>query len=197
MLGEVKADGSVNAVIFGLTPGSLSLISKPFCLLCTLLFASGGKTWQALAQEEGCGPCGRQPCPWGPGEPQEGDRGGWGESRGLGAAASRALGRDLHKGHSIAAAAGGKTEGSEMELLDLHAGDSEVRGHGSAEQGGAWQGPTPCDEQDRHCEGTSQSEATAEDLGLQHKARRMPPQLGGLGENSPASLGAGSGTRQG
>lgn len=31
-------------------------------------------------------------------------------------------------------------------------------------------------------ERTSQSEATAEDLGLQHKARRMPPQLGGGGE---------------
>lgn len=29
------------------------------------------------------------------------------------------------EGHSIAAAAEGKTEGSEMELLDLHAGDSE------------------------------------------------------------------------
>ena len=84
-----------------------------------------------------------------------------------------------------------------MELLHLHAGDSEVRGHGSAEQGGAWQGPRRCDEQDRHCEGTSQSEAAAQDLGLQHKARRMPPQLGGWGESCAASLGAGSGTRQG
>lgn len=72
-----------------------------------------------------------------------------------------------------------------------------MRGHGSADQGGAWQWPTGRDKEDRHCEGTSQSEATAEDLGLQHEARRMPSQLGAWGENCPASVGAGSGTRQG
>lgn len=56
-----------------------------------------------------------------------------------------------------------------------------MRGHRSTDQGGAWQWPKGWDREDRHCIGTSQSEATAEDLGLQHKARRMPPQLGGGG----------------
>ena len=68
-----------------------------------------------------------------------------------------------------------------MELLRLHSGDSEVRGHGSAEQGGAWQGPTRRDEQDRHCEGTSQSEATAQGPGTPAQSQKDAPAAGGLG----------------
>lgn len=56
-----------------------------------------------------------------------------------------------------------------------------MRGHGSADQGGAWQWPTGRDKEDRHCEGTSQSEATAEDLGFPAQSQKDAPTAGGLG----------------
>lgn len=76
--------------------------------------------------------------------------------------------------HSIAAAAAGKTEGSEMELLTSR---SRLRNERSWKHQSGWGLSRPHTGVDRE---NSQSEANSQwTWGLQHKARRMPPQLGG------------------
>lgn len=98
---------------------------KPFCPLCTLPFASGRRRAGRWPRKKHAALMGDSPALCGL-ENHTKETGEEGVNvEGLGPLPPEPWAETCTEGHSIAAAAAGKTEGSEMELLDLHAADSE------------------------------------------------------------------------